>query len=1296
MQNLRSFMNVLIGVIPMASKLAPTTATVSPKRPGLCLAQARTSGRLSLAAEPLISLHRQSLLRLLFFCIAAQGVFLMLTGCGGAITAGPNANSLVPKITSVSQVSPTSDGGNFNLGIDGANFTPTSTSSWGETPMATTYVSTTRLTALVPAALIAIPTTASITVSTDAGTASATVSTTGGASPEIALTVALPPPTIASLSPASATAGGVAFTLTINGSNFTSASTSSWGATPLATTYISATKLTATVPACLIAAAGSASITVTTASGTSAGTAFTIIPPRSAIASLTPTSVVAQSQSFTLAVDGSNFLPGALATVVKWNSTALTTTYVSSTEITAVVPSSLIGTAGTATITVITAGGTSSGVSFTINPQQPILTSLSPGRLTAGFGDFALSVSGTHFSSPATVNWGSTPLVTTPLGASILQAQVPASLVASVGTASVTVTTPGGTSSPLTFTIAQPQPVITSLSPASAAAGGAAFTLTVNGTNFTSTSQTRLGATWLSATYVSAAQLTVSVPASLIASAGSFGLEIYIPGVGWSPSATFTVNPAPPTITSLNPATLSAGGAGFMMTIKGTAFTPASTSKWATTALGTVYVSPTQLTAAVPASLIVEPGTGSVTVATEAGTSAPASVTINPAPPAISSLSPSLAALGGQAFKLKINGQYFTSSTTAKWGSTALATTYVSETQLTADVPARLIASAGSASISVTAATGTSAPATFTVYPAPKIIATTLPSGTAGSAYSGPINVTGGAPGYTWTVTGLPDSFSYYNTSGSTLTITGTPAASGTFTFQVSVEDVVGEIAGPVTFTLNVKAGPNGENNGRLNGSYVCLFQGFYDDDGTRWASLASFQADGKGNFSTGAYDTNSYDIGSASGTIDGNYSIGSDLSGIANLHTVLTDGAAGFRTSQWALALTAASQTAKEFRMVEVDDLGTLPSGAQGTGDCRLAAPGAFSASTISGSSFVFGIEGEDRSGNLKAAAGLFNASAGSLSGSIDVAKGGNAGVQTTAFTGKYTAPDPATGRFKIDLKAADAPAGLTVYIIDAQRMFVLDNTSNNGEEVGYMRTQQQTSYSAANVSGPFVLYMRGAEFDNNSITPSGYYAEVLAGVGDGDGNLTINQSYKNDKGVYSTGNSSSAPIALDFDSARPGRATFQSASGSIYLYLFDTGNALEMGVGSNGSVDTGWLESQPPAQRLSEAPVALATTASSASYLFGELPLFNGEKNSIVGELNLTGTGTINGAITTAGENNLSWDQAASMTISWDASAPGAGTFLVADSAQGGSSCAVITSAKFVCTPQTDPSPSVQIMEQ
>ncbi len=1203
-----------------------------------------------------------------------------------AFAFAPPASATPPAVTTLSPNSITAGAAAFTLTINGSNFTSTSTAIWGATALKTACKSTKQLTATVSSSLVAT-----------AGTAKITVISAGGTSAGAAFTITSPPPAITSLSPASAIAGR-AFTMTINGRNFAPLACAKWGSTPLTTAFVSASQLKASVPASLVTAGGRALVTVKTLAGVSPAAALAVSQPVPAIASLSPNSAVAGTTAFTLTINGSGFLPGAGATVTKWGRTSLTTTYVSSTQLTAAVPASLIVSAGTGAITVVTAGGISSSVLFTINPAPPIITALSPSQLPPGFGAFTLCIEGTHFTSASIAMFGTTQLVNATTAGTLITAVIPANLVANPGTFNVTVTTVGGTSAPVIFTVEQPVPIITSLSPSSAAAGSAQFTMTINGANFTSASQVYFGSpsVGVPVTYVSPTKLTVMVNPSLIASAGTAEIWIYIRGIGRSNGTDFTIYPAPPAISSLSPASVSAGGAGFMLTIKGTAFTAASSSMWGTTALGTVYVSPTQLIAAVPAGLIVNSGTGSVTVTNGAGTSAPATFTIKQAAPEIEGLSPSLATAGESAFTLTIAGEYFTSASTAKWGSTPLATTYISTSEVTAAVPAKLISNAASTSVTITTTAGTSAPAAFSVYPAPKIITTTLPAATAGEAYSGAIEVTGGAPGYIWTVTGLPDDMSYFNTSGSTLTITGTPAAQVAVNLQVSVQDTSGVRAGPVAFTIHVGSGPNGANNGSLNGSYVCLLQGFVDDDGTRWASVASFDADGNGNFSSGIFDTNSHDIGSASGTIAGSYSVGTDLNGRASLHTILTNGAAGIQTTQWALAITGATQPAQQFRMVEADDLGELPSGQQGSADCQRTTPSAFAASTINGSSFAFGLEGEDGNANLKAAAGIFSASAGKIPlGSIDLAQGGKDAIQTVAFTGTYTTPDPATGRFTIALKAGGNPSGLTVYIIDANRMFVLDNTSNDGEEAGNMRTRQQTSYSAANMSGPLVLYMRGAEFNDNSGAPSGYYANILQAAGDGDGNIVINRSYTDINGVYSAGISNGGSIALEFESSVPGRATFQSPNGSTNLYFFNTDSAFEMSVGGGGSVDTGWLEPQTIPQTLLQTQAA-TSAALAGGYLFGELPLLNGESNASVGEFDLTANDTINGTFTTSGEEFLSWDQAADMTFSWDATAPGTGSFLVANNTQSAASCAVINATKLACIPQTDPSPSVEIIEQ
>jgi hypothetical protein len=64
------------------------------------------------------------------------------------------------------------------------------------------------------------------------------------------------------LVPMSAAPGSVGLTLTVNGTGFASVSVVKWNKTPLATTLVSASQLTATVPATLISTAGTASVTV--------------------------------------------------------------------------------------------------------------------------------------------------------------------------------------------------------------------------------------------------------------------------------------------------------------------------------------------------------------------------------------------------------------------------------------------------------------------------------------------------------------------------------------------------------------------------------------------------------------------------------------------------------------------------------------------------------------------------------------------------------------------------------------------------------------------------------------------------------------------------------------------------------------------------------------------------------------------------------------------------------------------------------------------------------------------------
>jgi hypothetical protein len=85
--------------------------------------------------------------------------------------------------------------------------------------------------------------------------------------------------TLSSLAPSSTAAGGADFTLTVNGSGFDAGTLVAWNGSNRSTTFVSATQLTASIPAADIAAAGTAQVSaVSAASGTSSPLTFTITP----------------------------------------------------------------------------------------------------------------------------------------------------------------------------------------------------------------------------------------------------------------------------------------------------------------------------------------------------------------------------------------------------------------------------------------------------------------------------------------------------------------------------------------------------------------------------------------------------------------------------------------------------------------------------------------------------------------------------------------------------------------------------------------------------------------------------------------------------------------------------------------------------------------------------------------------------------------------------------------------------------------------------------------------------------
>jgi hypothetical protein len=429
---------------------------------------------------------------------------------GGASIQVPVTLTVAPGpiVISISPASALAGAPAFTLSVSGANFTPGTVVTWNGASLGTTFVSAGSLTAQVPAALVAT-----------AGSAAVGVLTLDGAkSNSLAFTIL--PFSLSAISPTTVAAGGPAFTLTATGIGFQTGATLNVGGAAAQITAAGATSITATVPASAIAQAGSLPVTVSNPGGlVSNALTLTVVTPLT-LTSISPSTVTATHPDFTMTLTGTGFTTGVTAQL---GTTTLTGT-LGTGSMTVTVPAAVVAQPGSIPVRVLNANGIGSNtLTLTVNPA-PQITALSPSSIAAGSAAFTLTVSGTGLSAGSTVQWNGQGLSTT--GSGPLAAQVGASLIATAGTASITVVTADGvTSNSLPFTIG-PAATITALSPSTANVGSGAFTLTVTGQNLAQGSTVNWNGQGLSTTFVSSTTLTAQVPATLLAAASTANVTV--------------------------------------------------------------------------------------------------------------------------------------------------------------------------------------------------------------------------------------------------------------------------------------------------------------------------------------------------------------------------------------------------------------------------------------------------------------------------------------------------------------------------------------------------------------------------------------------------------------------------------------------------------------------------------------------------------------------------------------------------------------------------------------------------
>ena len=187
--------------------------------------------------------------------------------------------------------------------------------------------------------------------------------------------------------------------------------------------------------------------------------------PMPSISSFSPPAVYAGGPSFKLTVKGTGFIS---STVIYWASfdPPLTTTYVSGTEVTAIVPAAYITGETTTFIYAYNpppGGGQSQSVEYAVIDPDPSLSSLAPAAVVAGSPATMLTISGSNFMQGASALFNNQKAPTTYVNSSELQVQIPKSQLTKPEIVQVAVQNPapGGLSPTLNFNVSYPAQVKT-------------------------------------------------------------------------------------------------------------------------------------------------------------------------------------------------------------------------------------------------------------------------------------------------------------------------------------------------------------------------------------------------------------------------------------------------------------------------------------------------------------------------------------------------------------------------------------------------------------------------------------------------------------------------------------------------------------------------------------------------------------------------------------------------------------------------------------------------------------------
>lgn len=663
--------------------------------------------------------------------------------------------------------------------------------------------------------------------------------------------------------------------------------------------------------------------------------------------------------------------------------------------------------------------------------------------------------------------------------------------------------------------------------------------------------------------------------------------------------------------------------------------------------------------------------------------------------PTITSISPTTAVAGGQAFTLTVTGTNFIQGSIVNFGGNAKSTTYVSATQVTAAILASDIAAAGTPSVTVTNPTpggGASNSVTFTVT-APVITVTIAPltptlgllgtqQFTATVSNTPNTSVTWGiaGTGCTGSTCGTIDSTGLYIAPACMLTpavvtVTATSVADNT---KSSSTQITLQMAGP-----------------QLGGQYAFYFNGGINgnpgvSDGNPIVGAGTFTADAgySGKISTGILDTVAVSGASTNVPITGSYT----MSCYGGGQMTITSGAGSYL---YAFSLTPSG---KRGHLIQYDHSATAGVGTLAAGVLAKQDPAAFDAGKLAGS-FAYGSSGNEVDDTQHVA----------VIGQLEVDASGNitSGTMDMNFASLILADAGVTGTWTVSGTTgrgtgtlhAGAPISrdisLVFYPVSVDEAFgvYVDAPGPNVPLLAGTMLRQTGSFNAASFSANSVISFSGMASGNSSLGNGDAAAGVL--TPDGAGSITAGLWDENNNTVITSLTALSGSYSFDPGGKGRGSLTLNLAGNNrSFTFYFVNANTAYLMDGTSTAAGPnavlGFIQPQ------SGAPFSDATL--NGVYSLGTVRPTNGLTSTLSGGVASDGKGDI---ITVMAQASFKGTSSQYQAGSLPTSIPANGRLAFAIPDQGGSEPVVVyfvspTKAVFVDVHSTQHQPYLLELEQ